>query len=63
MGNSSKFKFKYVLFDPKFVGWDRGLCVAVEDAVSLKIPLAVKGSYTFNKVRKQYPDIDMITLE
>ena len=59
----SKNEFRFVLFEPDCVGWENGLEKAVGDAASLGVPLLVKSRIIYNRVKKTYPDLQIILKE
>ncbi len=59
----SKNEFSFVLFEPDCVGWENGLEKAVEDSISLGVPLLVKSRIIYNRVKKTYPDLQIILKE
>ena len=54
---------KYVLFEPEFVGWGKGLLGAVSDAAKFGVPLALKDQKTLDVVKRIYPAIECILIE
>lgn len=60
MSDNTKNRIQYVLFDPVAVGWDVGLQKAIENAEMMHVPLAVKSQEHLDKVKKLYPNVNVI---
>jgi len=44
---------KYVLFEPEYVGWDKGLDKTIDDAVIMGLPIAVKSKEIKKKILEE----------